>query len=129
MVLRKTTSQNDHSRFFCFHRYLVDGFDILDQIYNKIIFIGVSEENISNRTISETWTENRNLIFPSPVVDTFFVVYLFPHPVDNSRGSPNLVWVHLLFFKEFGKKGQQKTFQLNVIFIGNQDISNAAVSI
>jgi hypothetical protein len=101
---------------------------IFNDINVEIVFIGIGEKNVSNASISDSWAKNWNVIFITPIIDTVLVVDLFSKSVDKlSRGPPEVVFDLLLI--HLGIERHQKTLELYVVIIGNEDISYPAVTI
>lgn len=63
---------------------IIDLSDILCEIADEAGFIvGVEVDDITNSTISDCWGEYWDIVFPTPIVNTLFVVDLFSHSVNN----------------------------------------------
>lgn len=128
VVFRNTSSQNQSTRLFGSHGDLVDFSDVLDDVEDEVVFVGVGEEHIADSAVGYGWAEYGDVVFVAPVVDALGVVDLFAEPSDHLARSPDdflfdLLLIHLC------KNRQQEFLQPHIVFCRDQYIPYPTVEV
>lgn len=113
-----TTAQYNNTRFLGSHSQLIKFLNILNDINNELIFERVCEKNISNGSICKSWTVDGYIIFPTPIVDAFWIIYFFAKSLDHSSWSPKR-FIFFLLFEHCFKKLEQKGLKFDIVLVRN----------
>ena len=101
---------------------------VLNDIKVEVILERVGKEAVSDGSISESRAKDRNVVLIAPVVDAFLVVDFLSKSMDELARSPSDIILFLLF-GHLGKKRKQKAFKFDIVVVGNQQVSDPAMSV
>mmetsp|Transcript_63208 Transcript_63208/g.150744 ORF Transcript_63208/g.150744 Transcript_63208/m.150744 type:complete len:312 (-) Transcript_63208:353-1288(-) len=125
MVLHKSSSKDNRSCLSGLHCLVIYSSDVLHHIHDESRpFVAVKIQHITDGTVSDCWTKERNAILVSPIAHGALIVDFLPQSVDDlGRGPHNAILV-LLIMHGF-QDGPKPILKLAIVVVWNEEVACA----